>query len=93
MLSAVGTSASLGFMIALPGVIGYIFSGWHSLNLPPLSYGFFSLAGFLCIVPMTMITVPLGAKLAYRLDKEKLKRWFAIFLLLMSLRMFYKIYY
>ena len=93
MLSAVGTSASLGLMIALPGVIGYIFSGWHSLNLPPLSYGFFSLAGFLCILPMTMITVPQGAKLAHRLDKEKLKRWFAIFLLLMSLRMFYKIYY
>jgi len=27
------------------------------------------------------------------LDKEKLKRWFAIFLLLISLRMLYKIYY
>ena len=93
LLSAVGTSASLGLMIALPGVIGYIFSGWNSISLPPLSYGYFSLAGFLCIIPMTMVMVPQGAKLAHSLDKEKLKRWFAIFLLLMSLRMFYKIYY
>ena len=93
MLSAVGTSASLGLMIALPGVIGYIFSGWNSISLPPLSYGYFSLAGFLCIIPMTMVMVPQGAKLAHSLDKEKLKRWFAIFLLLISLRMLYKIYY
>jgi uncharacterized membrane protein YfcA len=42
---------------------------------------------------MTMVMVPQGAKLAHSLDKGKLKRWFAIFLLLMSLRMLYKIYY
>ena len=93
LLSAVGTSSSLALMISIPGVIGYILSGWNSISLPPLSYGYFNLAGFLCLVPMTMVMAPLGAKLAHLLDKEKLKRWFAIFLLLMSLRMLYKIYY
>ncbi|MBC8257837.1 MAG: sulfite exporter TauE/SafE family protein [SAR324 cluster bacterium] len=93
LLSSVGTSASLGLMISLPGVIGYVFSGWNNPDLPPLSYGYFNLAGFLCILPMTIIMVPQGAKLAHSLNKDILKRWFAVFLLLMSLRMFYKIYY
>jgi len=39
-----------------------------------------------------MFMAPQGAKLAHRLDKDKLKRWFAFFLMIMSLRMFYKIY-
>ena len=93
MLSAVGTSASLGLMISLPGAIGYIFGGWANPNLPSLSFGYVSLTGFLFIFPVTMFMAPQGAKLAHHLDKEKLKRWFALFLLLMSLRMFYIVYY
>ena len=92
MLSAVGTSASLGLMISLPGAIGYIFSGWYNPNLPQLSFGYFSLMSFLFIFPITMFMAPQGAKLAHRLDKDKLKRWFALFLMVMSLRMFYKVY-
>ena len=91
LLSAVGTSASLGLMISLPGAIGYIFSGWHLQNLPPLSFGYLNFFGFICVIPTTMIMAPQGAKLAHYLDKEKLKRIFAIFLLIMSIRMLYKI--
>ena len=93
LLRAVGTSASLGIMISLPGVIGYIFSGWDLQNLPPFSYGYFSFLGFICIVPTTMIMAPIGAKFAHYLDKEKLKKFFAIFLLVMSSRMLYKIFF
>ena len=92
LLSALGTSASLGVMISLPGVIGYILSGWNLENLPPLSFGYFSLLGFICVVPTTMLMAPIGAKLAHYLDKDKLQIFFAIFLLLMSLRMLYKIF-
>ena len=93
LLSAVGTSASLGLMISLPGAIGYIFSGWNLPNLPPLSLGYFNFLGFICVIPTTMMMAPQGAKLAHYLDKEKLKRFFAIFLLIMSIRMLYKIVY
>ena len=92
MLSAVGTSASLGLMISLPGAIGYIFSGWGNPDLPGSSLGYISIFGFLFIFPITMFMAPQGAKLAHHLDKEKLKRWFALFLFLMSLRMFYNLY-
>lgn len=92
LLVAVGTSASLGVMISLPAAIGYIFSGWNISHLPPLSFGYISLLGFIFIVPVTMAMAPQGTKLAHYLDKEKLKRFFAIFLIIMSLHMFYKIY-
>jgi len=92
LLIAVGTSASLGVMISLPATIVYIFTGWNVSNLPPLSFGFLSLLGFLCIVPITMVMAPQGAKLAHHLDRFKLKRFFAIFLLIMSFRMLYKLY-
>ena len=93
LLSALGTSASLGLMISLPGAIGYVFSGWNLPNLPPMSFGYLNLLGFICVIPTTMIMAPQGAKLAHYLDKEKLKRIFAIFLLIMSIRMLYKIFY
>tara|TARA_Y100001970_G_C14238697_1_gene863524 strand:- start:598 stop:1422 length:825 start_codon:yes stop_codon:yes gene_type:complete len=93
LLSALGTSASLGVMISLPGVIGYIANGWNLQNLPPFSFGYFSLLGFVFVVPTTMIMAPQGAKLAHYLDKKKLKRLFAIFLLIMSLTMLYKIFF
>ena len=56
LLRAVGTSASLGVMISLPGVIGYILSGWNLENLPPLSFGYFSLLGFICVAKWSGIS-------------------------------------
>ena len=93
MLIAVGTSASLGLMISLPGAIGYILSGWYNPTLPQLSFGYLNLISFVFIFPITMFMAPLGAKLAHRLNKDKLKRWFALFLMIMSLRMFYKVFF
>lgn len=93
MLIAVGTAASLGLMISLPGSIVYILSGLDSQGLPPWSFGYLSLIGFICIIPMTMMMAPQGAKLAHYLNKGKLKRFFAIFLIFMSFHMLYKIFF
>jgi uncharacterized membrane protein YfcA len=90
MLKAVGTSAALGLLIATPGAIGFAVNGLDVANRPPFSFGYVSLVAFLCIIPMTVLTAPLGAKLAHQLDKLLLKRLFALFLIAMSLRMFYK---
>ena len=89
MLKAVGTSAALGLLIATPGAIGFAVNGLDVANRPPFSFGYVSLVAFLCIIPMTVLTAPLGAKLAHQLDKLLLKRLFALFLIAMSLRMFY----
>ena len=92
LLNAIGTSVALGLTVSLPGTIGYIISGIGSTELPPFSFGYISLVGFVCIIPMTLFMVPKGAKLAHNLDKILLKRLLALFMILMSLRVFYTIY-
>ncbi|MCZ7653937.1 MAG: hypothetical protein M5R42_06030 [Rhodocyclaceae bacterium] len=37
---AVGTSAALGFPIAVAGTIGYVLAGWNSAGLPAHSFGY-----------------------------------------------------
>jgi len=86
---AVGTAAAIGFVIALPGSIGFVVSGWGNEALPELSFGFINLLGLLLIAPATTLTAPWGARLAHRLSQVGLRRAFALFLLLSSLRMFY----
>lgn len=89
MHRAVGTAAAIGVLISLPGALGFIVTGLGVPGRPPASLGYVNLIGFACIVPMTMLTAPLGARLAHSFDAAKLRRAFAFFLLLTSLRMFY----
>jgi len=89
---AVGTSSSLGIMIALPGALGFMWVGGEVSGLPPLSLGYVSGVGLACMVPMTVLFAPQGAKLAHRLEKKTLKRFFALFLVVMALRMFWKMF-
>src|SRR5690606_35817804 len=41
--TAVGTSAALGVILAIPAVIGFIVSGWSAVGTPPLSVGFINI--------------------------------------------------
>lgn len=85
---AVGTSSGLGIIIAVPGVIGYVINGWHHANLPPLSFGYVNLLGFLLITPATVLTAPWGVALAHALPKKRLIQAFALFLAITSIKMF-----
>jgi len=85
---SVGTSAGFGLIIAIPGTLGFILGGWANAALPDFSIGYVNWLGFLLIVPMTVLTVPYGAKLAHSLSTTGLRRAFALFLGLTSLRMF-----
>ncbi len=88
---AVGTAAATGFLIGVPGVLGFVVGGWNAANLPPGSLGFVSLVGLALIAPTSVLCAPLGARLAHRLDTKMLKRVFALFLGFTSARMFYSI--
>ena len=85
---AVGTAAGFGLIIAIPGTLGFMAGGWGNGQLPDFSLGYVNALGFALIVPMTVLTVPLGAKLAHSLSTTGLRRAFAVFLGLTSLRMF-----
>ncbi len=84
---AVGTAAGFGLVIALPATLGLIIGGWSVPGLPAGSLGYVSLPGFAVIAVATVMTAPLGARLAHALDPEPLRRAFALFLGLTALRM------
>lgn len=88
---AVGTAAAMGFVIGVPGAIGFVVGGWDVSARPPGSLGYVSLVGLALIAPTSMLMAPVGARLAHKLNTKALKRVFAVFLGLTSLRMFYGI--
>ncbi len=89
---AVGTASGFGMIIAIPATFGMILGGWGKPELPPFSIGYVNWLGFLLIVPTTLLLVPVGAKLAHSLSQTGLRRAFAIFLGLTSIRMFSDIF-
>lgn len=88
---AVGTSAALGFPIALAGVIGYIAGGWTVPGLPAGSLGYVYLPGFVGIVATSMLIAPYGAKLAHCLPVKQLKRGFGLFLAVLATKMLHSL--
>jgi len=90
MLNAVATSAALGFPIALVNTIGYVVSGQTVANLPTGSLGYVWLPSLLVIASGSVLTAPLGAKMAHRLPVAQLKRVFALVLYCLASYMAYK---
>jgi uncharacterized membrane protein YfcA len=88
---AVGTAALFGLLISIPGTIGYIWGGWGDPRLPMASLGYVNVIGFLLIAPMTWISAPWGAALAHRLSKRQLGVAFGIFLLIVAIRMAWRV--
>lgn len=77
---AVATASGFGAAIAVPAAFANIATGWSAEGLPPYSLGYVNLPGFVILALLTSITAPVGARLAHRLDRVRLKKLFAIFL-------------
>ncbi|MEO1766314.1 sulfite exporter TauE/SafE family protein [Thiobacter aerophilum] len=84
---AIGTSAAIGFPIAVAGAIGYVANGLLVEGLPAGSVGFVYLPALIAIAVTSILTAPLGARLAHRLPVKKLKKIFALLLYTLGLRM------
>jgi len=88
---AVGTASAIGIIIALPGSVGFILAGLNNPLLPSFSIGYANLLGFSLIVPATIITAPLGAKFAHTINPDLLRKAFAFFLFLTSVKMLFSV--
>jgi len=86
---AVGTASAIGFIIAIPGTLGFMAGGWGTEGLPAFSLGYVNFLGLALIAPTSMAMAPVGAKLAHTIDPRRLKQAFAVFLMLTSARMFH----
>ncbi|WP_138933327.1 sulfite exporter TauE/SafE family protein [Roseovarius arcticus] len=87
---AVATAAGFGAAIAVPSVIGFLMVDIAPEGRPPLTLGAVNGPAFLIVIAMTLLTAPLGVKLAHALDAKPLKRAFGIFLTLIALNMLRK---
>jgi uncharacterized membrane protein YfcA len=80
ILNAVATSAALGFPIALANTVGYVVSGSALPGLPAWSLGYVWLPALAVIASCSVLTAPLGARVAHRMPVAKLKKVFAFVL-------------
>lgn len=91
MKKAIGTSAAIGFPIAIAGTIGYMISGWYKTLNDPYTFGFIYLPAFLVISITSCIAAPLGASCSNNLPEKQLKKIFAIVSLLLSVKMLFSV--
>lgn len=88
---AVGTASAIGLPIAVAGAVSYFVNGFGEADLPPYSLGYIYLPAFFGIVCVSVLTAPLGAKLAHALPVDMLKKVFAIFLYVVATRMLWSL--
>jgi uncharacterized membrane protein YfcA len=83
---AVATSAGMGVLISIPGMIGYVWAGWGAAGLPVGSIGFVNWIAVAFIIPITFVFAPLGARIAHAISRRTLEIAFGIFLLSVAAR-------
>jgi uncharacterized protein len=91
MHQAVGTSAGVGVLIAIPAMLGYVWAGWGRGGLPPYSTGFVNWMTVLLIIPLTLIVTPYGVRLAHALSRQTLERTFGAYMLFVAARFFWSL--
>jgi len=91
---AVATSSALAVLIAIPGALGYVYAGWPAAaRFPdvaalqtPFALGYVSLIGAILVMPTTLITAPLGVRVAHALSKRALEVAFGTYLFIVGSR-------
>lgn len=87
---AVATAGGVGFIIAIPGTLGFLLMGINDTGLPPGSLGYINIPALLAVSIVSVFTAPIGARWAHSLDERILKRVFGLYLLGVSSAMFYR---
>ncbi|MBF0589650.1 MAG: sulfite exporter TauE/SafE family protein [Magnetococcales bacterium] len=84
---AVGSASAIGVALSLAGAAGFIQAGWGHDALPPGSFGYVLPQAFFGIVIGTLITTPIGVKLAHTIQPQRLKQAFGVMLLAVGVKM------
>lgn len=84
---AIGTSAAISLVVALAGTVGFVAAGLAEPGLPPGSLGYVYVPAFVGISLTSIFLAPVGARVAHRMPVAKLKKVFALFLLLLAAKL------
>lgn len=86
MVKAVATSTACGLPIAIAATAGFMVSGWQNTLLPRYSTGYVYWPAALGIMVCSVLFAPVGANLAHRLNAVVLKKFFALFLISVGIK-------
>ena len=86
---AIGSAASIGFLISLFGCLGFLTTGLLTRTEIPLSAGFVNIPAFLVFIPITIIMAKIGATTIHKIKKEIIAKLFGGFLILIASRFLY----
>lgn len=89
---AVGTSAAIGFPIALSGALAYGLNGLRASTGVAHTLGYLHLPALLGVALLSVVFAPVGARLASSMQPAKLKRAFACLLFVMSAKMLWEVF-
>ena len=77
---AVATASGFGLAIGAAATLGFVVFGWDAGGRPPLSLGYVNVPGAIVMALLTTAVAPWGARLAHALDRQVLKKAFAVYL-------------
>jgi uncharacterized membrane protein YfcA len=84
---AVGNASVFGLIIAVPGALTLLLAGQTPADAPAATFGLVNLIAVIALVPLTVIFAPIGVALGQKTNAALLKKIFAVFLILTSVRM------
>ena len=87
---AIGSAAAIGFLISLFGAIGFLITGYYLKADLPLSIGFLNIPTFLIFIPITTFMARIGAKTVHKINKNKISKYFGLFLIIISAKFLYE---
>ena len=86
---AIGSAASIGFLISVFGFLGFLVSGILIKTDIPLSVGFINIPAFLIFIPITVMMAKVGASTVHKMKREIIAKLFGIFLIIIASRFLY----
>ncbi len=86
---AIGTAASIGFLISVFGCLGFMITGLFIKKNLPLSFGFINIPAFLIFIPITIFMAKIGATTVHKIDRKKIAKLFGLFLIIIASRFLY----
>jgi uncharacterized membrane protein YfcA len=89
--NAIGTSAAVGFSVAVGGTIGYMVNGMNVHFLPAYSIGYVYLPALFWISLAGIFTAPMGAKATHHMKTGVLRKLFALLLIVLATKLLLKV--
>jgi hypothetical protein len=86
---ALGTSSATIVITAASAAVGYVVAGWGNTLLPDYAFGYVDCLHSLPVIAGTLPFATIGASAAHKTKETVLRKAFAIFLLVIAVKMFF----